>query len=85
MAEPLDLRDETGKVPGVLRQVVESSSLKSIGYDRNTRTLEVEFASGGVYRYDDVPTELWTELRQSTSKGKFFHDRIRDRYPTARV
>jgi len=69
----------------VLREVVESSSLKSIGYDRKTRTLEVEFASGGIYRYDDVPTELWSELRHSPSKGKFFQERIRDQFPTARV
>jgi hypothetical protein len=69
----------------VLREVVESSSLRSIGYDRKTRILEVEFASGGIYRYDDVPAELWSELRQSPSKGKFFQECIRDRFPTARV
>ena len=69
----------------MLREVVESSSLKSIGYDRKTRTLEIEFANGGVYRYEDVPAELWTELRQSASKGRFFQQRIRDHFPTVRA
>jgi KTSC domain len=69
----------------VLREVVDSSSLKSIGYDRKTLTLEVEFANGGVYRYDDVPPALWQELRQALSKGKFFQERIRDHFPTTRV
>lgn len=69
----------------MLRQVVESSSLRSIGYDRATGTLEVEFTSGGVYRYADVPPELWSALRSSDSKGKFFQDHVRDHFATMRV
>jgi hypothetical protein len=69
----------------VLREVVESSSLKSIGYDRRTQTVEVEFANGSVYRYEDVPLALWTEFRHSASKGKFLQEKIRDRFPTTRV
>ena len=69
----------------MLRQVVESSSLRSIGYDRATATLEVEFSSGGVYRYADVPPELWSAFRHADSKGRFFQDHVRDRFTTARV
>jgi hypothetical protein len=69
----------------VLRQVVESSSLRSIGYDRATTTLEVEFRNGGVYRYADVPPELWSAFRHADSKGKFFQDHVRDRFATTRA
>ena len=69
----------------MLRQVVQSSSLLSIGYDRTTATLEVEFANGGVYRYAGVPPELWSAFRQSESKGKFFQDNVRDIFATTRV
>ena len=69
----------------MLREVVESSSLRSIGYDRKTRTLEVEFANGGVYRYDEVPAELWSDFRHSASKGRFFQQMIRDHFPTERA
>lgn len=69
----------------VLRQVVDSSSLRSIGYERATATLEVEFTNGGVYRYADVPAELWSAFRQAGSKGKFFQDNVRDRFATTRV
>ena len=69
----------------MLRQVVESSSLRSIGYDRATATLEVEFKNGGVYRYANVPLQLWSEFRDSDSKGKFFLDQVRDRFPPTRV
>jgi hypothetical protein len=64
----------------VLRQIVDSSSLRSIGYDRLTRTLEIEFRSGAVYAYADVPLLLWNELREAASKGKFFQEHIRDHF-----
>jgi hypothetical protein len=73
------------KIEGVLRQVIESSSLRSIGYDRTTHTLEVEFRSGGVYQYSGVPDSVWFELRHAPSKGKYFQDRVRDRFATQRL
>jgi hypothetical protein len=69
----------------VLRQVIESSSLRSIGYDRTTHTLEVEFLNGRIYRYAAVPDSVWFELRHSESKGKFFQDRVRDQFVAQRV
>ena len=69
----------------MLREVVESSSLRSVGYDRTTQTLEIEFRSGGVYRYNDVPDTVWSELRRSASKGKFFQDRVRDHFAATRL
>lgn len=69
----------------MLRQVVESSSLRSIGYDHATHTLEVEFRRGGVYRYTGVPDHVWFELRHAESKGKYFQDRVRDHFATQRV
>lgn len=69
----------------MLRQVIDSSSLRSVGYDRVARALEVEFRSGSVYRYDEVPSEVYSELLRSPSKGQFFQERVRDRFPTTRV
>lgn len=64
----------------MLREVVTSSSLRSIGYDRSTQTLEIEFESGSVYRYAGVPLELWLKLKRAPSKGKFFQAYVRDRF-----
>ena len=69
----------------MLRQVVDSSNLRSVGYDRATATLEVEFKNGGIYRYGDVPAETWNQLRHAESIGKFFQDHVRDHFPTTRV
>ena len=38
-----------------MREAVDSSSFASIGYEEETRTLEVEFVDGEVYRYLEVP------------------------------
>jgi hypothetical protein len=69
----------------VLRQVVDSSSLRSIGYDRRTQTLEVEFKNGGIYQYGGVSAEVWNQLRRAASIGRFFQTHVRDRFPATRV
>ena len=67
------------------KQPVSSSLVKSIGYDRQTETLEIEFGSGRVYQYYGVPDNLHNEIMQTPSKGQFFNTYIRDQYPYSRV
>ncbi|HYE78465.1 MAG TPA: KTSC domain-containing protein [bacterium] len=62
------------------RTAVESEAIRSVGYDAGTRTLEVQFASGEVYRYFDVPEAEYRTLLVADSKGQCFQARIRDRY-----
>ena len=52
---------------------VVSSSIKKIGYDEMTNILEIEFNSGSVYDYLNVPSEIHKELMNATSKGKYLH------------
>ncbi len=67
------------------KQPVSSSTVRSIGYDRQTETLEIEFGSGRVYQYYGVPDRLHVEIMQAPSKGQFFNTYIRDQYPYSRV
>ena len=60
------------------RQRVHSEALRSVGYDVATRVLEIEFASGAVYRYFDVPDELHVGLMAAGSCGEFYAYRIRN-------
>ena len=64
---------------------ISSSSIKSVGYDSDSRLLEVEFRSGAVYHYRDVPDWAVAGLMAARSKGRHFEQRIRDRYPFERV
>ncbi len=65
------------------RRPVESSVLSSVGWADGV--LEVEFASGEIYRYLDVPDLVFRQLLRAESKGTFFQERIRDRYDLERV
>ena len=67
------------------RVPVTSSSLKSVAYDSDSRTLEVEFRSHAVYVYRDVPDWAVERLMAARSKGRHFEAHIRDRYPFERV
>ncbi len=67
------------------REMVESSTVLSVGYDSATETLEVEFKNGGIYQYYNVPVPLYQEFMASESKGKFLHVYIKPAYPCSRV
>lgn len=62
------------------RKSVSSSNLSSIGYDVNTNTLEVEFNSGAIYRYFDVPENVYSDLLNAGSHGSFFSHNIKNIY-----
>jgi hypothetical protein len=64
---------------------VSSSNLRSVGYDKATQTLEIEFHSGGIYQYSSVPRSTYTGLMSASSHGSYFHIHIRDVYPTRRI
>lgn len=54
-AQP-DLDVEIGHV------TIGSSNVKSVGYDPESRTLEIEFHGGGLYRYGNVDSEYAAPL-----------------------
>lgn len=67
------------------RRPVSSSAISSVGYDRKGRVLELEFSSGGVYDYHEVPPEVYESLMSAESKGRFVSEQIRGRYQSERV
>ncbi len=62
------------------RVPVESSVLASVHYLPALRQLEVEFHSGLLYQYFDVPQHTYTELLEAESKGSYFNVNIRNRF-----
>ena len=59
---------------------VESSNIESIGYDSNSKILEIEFNNYSIYRYYEVAEDVYDELMAAPSKGKYLIAKIRDRY-----
>lgn len=64
---------------------VQSKDIAIIGYDKNTRSLEVAFRSGGVYTYTDVAEDVFRSFVNAPSKGTFFASQIKDKYSSAKV
>lgn len=69
----------------ISRVPVESSNLRSVGFDAKKLVLEVQFHHGGVYRYFDVPAATHEALMKSESKGKYFQSSIRNKFRFERV
>ena len=67
------------------RRVVESSVIRSVGYEPATAILEVEFQTDRKYRYFSVPRSIYQGLLDAPSAGTYFNQHLRDRYPDERV
>ena len=67
------------------RLPVQSSNLKSIGYDLNSKILEIEFHHGGIYQYFDVPSQIYANLLSASSKGQYHASYVKNRYIFKRV
>jgi hypothetical protein len=69
----------------MIRQRVNSSTIRSVGFDSARSVLEVEFVRGGVYEYVGVPEFLYRGFLMARSKGGFFNDKIQGRYEQRQV
>ena len=67
------------------RYSVASSNIAAVGYDPATETLEVQFLSGWVYQYYNVPENMYDQLMKEGSKGRFLNVYIKNAYPYSRV
>ena len=59
--------------------------MRSVGYSTSSRTLEVEFVSGSVYQYFDVPQPTYAGLLAAPSIGNFVNTQIKPYYEFAEV
>ena len=64
---------------------VESSMIAAVGYDEETRTLQVQFNSGDCYEYYEVEPEVFQELLEAESKGRYMRINIIDCYGYAKI
>ncbi|MFJ1705483.1 KTSC domain-containing protein [Kitasatospora sp. NPDC088346] len=67
------------------RVPLESSCVRSAGYDAAGRRLEVEYTGGSVYHYLAVPAEEYAGLLAAESHGTYLNREIKGRYAYRRV
>ncbi|QQS28007.1 MAG: KTSC domain-containing protein [Sphingobacteriales bacterium] len=67
------------------RVPVDSSMIYAVGYDAESQTLYAEFNSGKIYAYEEVEPDVFEELLESDSKGRFMRNCIIGCYPDYQV
>ena len=67
------------------RKRVNSSAIRSIGYDERDRVLEVEFNDGRINQYSGVSAELHRRLVSAPSIVSYFRDNIEESFTAKRV
>ena len=62
------------------RQRVQSSNLRSVSYDEAKKNLEIEFHSGIIHQYQNVPSKIHTDLMSASSVGIYYTETIKNRF-----
>lgn len=64
---------------------VESTTLATVAYDKTPELLQLAFRSQAIYHYADVPAIVHQALLSAPSKGSYFNQAIRGRFPYKRL
>jgi len=63
---------------------VSSTNIKAIGYDSDTNEMYVEFRNGSMYKYIDVPEEVYVRLINAHSIGSVFQS-IKNQFHSIKI
>ncbi|MBS1207611.1 MAG: hypothetical protein H6R19_9 [Proteobacteria bacterium] len=66
------------------RKSIQRGGIKSAGYDRNNRILEIEFSNGKVIQHTNVGEEIALRFIASSSPAGYYQDKIEEEYPLKR-
>ena len=67
------------------RKKVNSSQIRSVGYDPLSLTLEVETSDGTVWQYTKVPSEVHRRLMAAPTIATYYRDQIEEDYSRKRL
>lgn len=70
------------------RTLVSSTGITQVGYHEDSEvhgTLELEFESGCVYQFFNVPPKIYDEFMHAFSKEEYYRANIGERFPSSRI
>ncbi len=67
------------------RKRVNSSKIRSVGYDERAQVLEIEFTSGELLQYLRVSHETHRRLMAAPNAAAYYEDNIAEDYTSRRV
>lgn len=71
--------------PAIQMVEVSSSQVVKAGYDPSTKTMAVEFSSGGTYYYTGVAQSTYEDLFAAKSFGKHLQANVVGKYPHKKI
>ena len=78
-AEPAQIRSH------IHREPLASTALLTAGYSKRLHIMEIEFCSGAIYRYLDVPPDVYHDFMSAESKAQYYDWNIKGRYRAFRL
>jgi lysyl-tRNA synthetase class 2 len=67
----------------------KSTTIHKVDYNEKEKTMEIEFRSGNVYRYHDVPGRMWKVFQLYVecegSPGSFFNEYIKGQFTSEKI
>lgn len=66
-------------------KVVQSSWITNLTYNRPNKTLTMQLSNGRSFSIPGVTRTTFERWVNSPSKGRFFHDKIKDTYQVTRI
>jgi len=64
---------------------VASSCFKRVGYNSKEKTMRIKFNSDRLYAYYNVPENVFHELLNADSHGRYFNSHVRNRYGDTKI
>lgn len=71
--------------PTIPMTACESSNVAAHGYDATTKTLALQFKSGGLYHYHDVPADVAAGLTEAKSIGQYVGQSIKNQFKHSKI
>ncbi|HXF45589.1 MAG TPA: KTSC domain-containing protein [Burkholderiaceae bacterium] len=67
------------------RKPIRRGGIKSAGYDRANRILEIEFDNGSIVQHSAVGEEIARRFLSSSAPASVYKDTIQDEYSARRI
>lgn len=72
----------------IFEQVLGSSQITAMAHNSDTSEMFINFHSGVVYKYQNVPTDIYKQIRNAESVGSAFNKLVKCHpaiYPYSKV
>jgi hypothetical protein len=67
------------------RTGIAVNGIAQVGYEDGSEILEIEFTSGKVFQFFNVPPKMFDQLMDSQFKEFYYQNNIHDRFPYKRI